>query len=151
VAADPQALSRKRLPIAAAALLCGGCAMVGARGVVRNAAGAEIENATIQIATASGTPSVLDAQQTTPNGCFTFSDVAPRHEKRFTLDISAPGYKPAHLDLGADKVTLLVTLAPDSAEQASELHPMTYDQTVGIYEPLCVTFVSHGASTLGPT
>ena len=124
--------------------------MVGARGVVRNAAGAEIEDATVQIATTSGT-SVLDVQQTTPNGCFTFSDVAPRHETRFTLDISAPGYKPAHLDLGAYKVTLLVILAPDSAEEASELHPMTYDQTVGIYEPLCVTFVSHAASTLGPT
>ena len=124
--------------------------MVGARGVVRNAAGAEIEDATVQIATTSGT-SVLDVQQTTPNGCFTFSDVAPRHETRFTLDISAPGYKPAHLDLGAYKVTLLVILAPDFAEQASELHPMTYDQTVGIYEPLCVTFVSHAASTLGPT
>ena len=95
--------------------------------------------------------SVLDVQQTTPKGCFTFSDVAPRHEKQFTLDISAPGYKPVHLDLGAYKVTLLVTLAPDSAEEQSELHPMTYDQTVGIYEPLCVTFVSHAASTLGPT
>ncbi len=124
--------------------------MVGARGVVRNAAGAETENATVQIATASGM-SVLDVQQTTPKGCFTFSDVAPRHEKQFTLDISAPGYKPVHLDLGAYKVTLLVTLAPDSAEEQSELHPMTYDQTVGIYEPLCVTFVSHAASTLGPT
>jgi hypothetical protein len=124
--------------------------MVGARGVVRNAAGAEIENATVQIATASGM-SILDVQQTTPKGCFTFSDVAPRHEKQFTLDISAPGYKPVHLDLGAYKVTLLVTLAPDSAEEQSELHPMTYDQTVGIYEPLCVTFVSHAASTLGPT
>lgn len=150
MAADRRLLSTKRSLAAAAALFCGGCAMVGARGVVRNAAGAEIENATVQIATASGM-SVLDVQQTTPKGCFTFSDIPPRHEKRFTIDVSAPGYKPAHLDLGTYKVTLLVILAPDSSEEASELHPMTHDQTVGIYEPLCVTFVSHAASTLGPT
>ena len=124
--------------------------MVSARGVVRDAGGGEIANATIRISSAAGHETPLAVLQTTSNGCFHFSDVAPRHEKQFTLDVSAPGYKPASLDFGTHSVVLLVILAPEASDQASRLQHMSYVQKAGIYEPLCVTFISHAASSLGP-
>ena len=123
--------------------------MVAARGVVRDTAGAGIANANVRISSVA-TDEALAVLQTTRNGCFHFSDVAPRHEKRFTLDVSAPGYKPARLEFGTHSVVLLVLLAPEDSGQASQLQPMSYVQNAGIYEPLCVTFISHAASSLGP-
>jgi hypothetical protein len=124
--------------------------MVSARGVVRDAGGAEIVKATVRISKAPGDEAPLAVLQTTSNGCFHFSETAPGHEKQFTLDVSAPGYKPVRLDFGTRSVFLLVILAPETSEQASRLEHMSYVQKAGIYEPLCVTFISHAASSLGP-
>ncbi len=124
--------------------------MVSARGVVRDTGGAEIADATVRISSAAADEAPLAVLRTTSNGCFHFSDVAPRHEKHFKLDVSAPGYKPARLDFGTHSVVLLVILATEASEQASRLQHMSYVQEAGIYEPLCVTFISHAASSLGP-
>ena len=125
--------------------------MVRARGVVRNTAGAEIENATVRIAPASPSEPPLAVLQTTVKGCFDYSDVAPRDEKRFTLDVSAPGYKPVRFDFGIHELALLVVLAPESSEPASQAREMTFPQTQGIYEPLCLTAYPRAASGLGPS
>jgi hypothetical protein len=124
--------------------------MVSARGVVRDTGGAEIANATVRISSAAGDEAPVAVLQTTSNGCFHFSDVAPPHGRQFTLDVSAPGYKTARLDFGTHSVVLLVILAPEASEQESRLQHMSYVQKAGIYEPLCVTFLSHAGSSLGP-
>jgi len=151
-AAEPGRTARFRHgALAAAALLCGGCAMVTARGVVRNADGVGVENATVRIATVSSPDKPLTVEHTTPNGCFDYSDIAPRHQKQFTLEVSAPGYKTVRLNFGTYSELLLVILSPETSDNPSEYHRMDFDQKRGIFEPLCVTFIQPGASSLGPT
>jgi hypothetical protein len=121
---------------AAVPLIAQGCATVFVRGVVRDAAGEPVGNASLQI-TSAQTGKLLAAGVTDGGGCFHLLVRAPEGEKSFALDASAPGYKPATYTMDLESHIVLTNLAAISSGQPSRIRRLSYEESYGVWELIC--------------
>lgn len=113
-----------------------GCATVFARGVVRDAVGEPLGNASVQI-TSPRTGQVLAAGVTDAGGCFHLLVAAPQGERRFALEASEPGYKSVTFTMGFDNPILLTTLAAVLSGQPSRIRRLSYEESYEQWELTC--------------
>ena len=134
-------------PVLAAVAM--GCATIYSRGIVEGAAGDPVPGAEIRLATSGGR--TVTATRTDANGCFFIQKTAPKHERRFTLEVGADGYRLARTEIGLTPPILLVTLVPASAEGESRLRETTAAERSEKWEPRCIPlFAGGGAQQLAP-
>lgn len=122
--------------VAAASLLGSGCSTVFARGVVRDAAGVPLGNVSVRI-TSIQTGELIAASITDAGGCFLLFKPAPPGEKRFKLDASVPGFKPATFTASFQRQILLGTLATVSSEQPSSFRLLGNEEAYAEWEMTC--------------
>jgi hypothetical protein len=133
----------------AAAVALTGCATVWSRGIVQDARGESLPNAMARVVDKKGDNPVATTL-TNFNGCFMLGPFVAPQSRDFELEIGAPGYKTATFAFDLQTPILFVRLLPDSSEAASDIHPATYSERTGKYEPLCVPPLPPGAEQLSP-
>ena len=77
-------------------------------------------------------------------GCFILHEFARGGERRFRLDVGAPGYKPAAFGFDLQAPVLLGTLQAESAARSSLLLPLTNRQSYGQWELVCAPPIPTG-------
>jgi len=137
------------LAAAASTLLSAGCATIYARGLVRDAGGSPVGNAVVRV-TSDETARPIAVSKTDANGCFSVSELAPRHRRGFTIEAAAPGFEPAAFRFTLHSPILLATLAGASADARSEIRSMSPKERSTLWEPLCVPAIPREASSLSP-
>ena len=135
--------------LCAAALLWTGCATVWSRGIVQNGGGESIQTATVQVLE-GGDAKPVATISVDRNGCFMVGPFVAKGEHRFTLEISAPGFKPSTYDFELQTPILVATLVPTSSEAPSEIRPADASERENTWMPLCVPPTPQGASQLSP-
>jgi hypothetical protein len=129
-----------------APLLLAGCASVSARGIVADADGRPIANASLAIRV-GGTTVVAGASE--GNGCFDLYQPLRRRPPSPVLLVEAPGYEPLAAPLEAGRAPLFVTLAHASSGGASAARAATEAEAARRFEPPCAPFVAPDATALG--
>ena len=133
----------------AAALVWNGCTAVWVRGIVQDSAGQSISGASIRLLGA-GDAKPVATRTADRNGCFMVEPFAPRGQLRFTLEISAPGFKPAAYDFELGTPIFYAALAPSPSDAPSEIRPANLSEREDTWMPLCIDTAPLGASQLGP-
>lgn len=125
------------------------CATIYSRGLVEDAAGAPVPGASVRMIGAGG--GTVAAAITDAHGCFFLQRAARGDERRFTLEIAAPGFKTARLDVPREPPILLAALAPDSSAEDGGIRATTTSERAEKWEPRCIPlFPGGGAQELSP-
>jgi hypothetical protein len=126
-----------------------GCATAYTRGIVEGPAGAAVPGATVRLVGAGDR--TIAAEITDAHGCFFIQRTAPKGEQRFTLEITAEGYKAARLDVPLQPPIFLARLAPSSSRDESGIRATTAAERRDRWEPECIPlFAGGGAQQLSP-
>jgi hypothetical protein len=133
----------------AAAALTSGCASIWSRGIVLDEQGKILTSATVTVASAAGSGTVAD-MPTDSFGCFLVARKAPKDERKFRLEVSAPGYAAATFDFGLETPILVARLAKADSGARSEIHPASRDEQDDKWTPYCNPPLPPGASQLAP-
>ncbi len=140
---------RRALPLIAAVALVPGCAAIFTRGQVEDTIGGPVGGAEVRILDEAGN-ALLARDRTDSHGCFFFSLRAPKGQKRFTLEVEAPGFRLARRDFARETDLLIVVLAPTAAEGESQVRIATSAERLDRWVPDCVPPMPPGAESLGP-
>ena len=136
------------VPLVGAALLTGACASVAVHGVVQDERNSPIATAAFSLRPATGAPEASHATAER-NGCFDLYEHVPLKAREYTLEVSAPGYKPLGLTVPTRRqVLLLVTLASLSSAQASSARRISPAERARLYGIPCEPPVMGGSLTL---
>ena len=126
-----------------------GCATIYTRGLVEDAAGAPLGGASVRLSATTG--EAVAAAATDGHGCFFLQRSAPKGQRRFTLEIAAPGFKAARLEVPLEPPILVGTLAPDPSAAESGIRPTTSAERAQKWEPRCIPlYPGGGAQQLSP-
>ncbi len=125
------------------------CATVYTRGLVEDGAGAPLPGASVHLTGEGGV--TVAAAATDGHGCFFLQRSAPKGERRFMLEVAAPGFKAARLEVPLEPPVLLVTLAPDSSAADSGIRATTSTERAEKWEPRCTPLLPPGAQELSPS
>ncbi len=131
--------------------LTAGCASIWTRGIVQDEQGGLVATASVRVVSVAGSNPVAMAS-TDMFGCFLVSHFAPRGERRFRLEVTAPGYELAtfDLDLQAPVPILVATLARSAFGSQSAIHPATDSERKDRWEAFCDPLLPPGSQTLAP-
>ncbi len=141
--------ARGRLLLAALILSALRCATAYTRGIVEDPGGAAVPGAAVRLVGADDRLVAADA--TDAHGCFFIQRTAPKGEKRFTLEITAPGYKAVRRDVPLQPPIFLATLVPSPSPGESAIRPTTAAERRDLWEPRCIPlFAGGGAQQLSP-
>ena len=138
-----------RLVCSLPALLILGCSGVSAKGRFLDARGVPITDARAFVHTGDSSPA-LESAPSDDRGCFNVYIISPPKQRRFTLQVRAPGRKPVTLEFdGREVEPFLVTLVDESGDGASGIRAVTPDEKNNVYDIYCVPMVVPGATSLG--
>jgi hypothetical protein len=139
----------RRLLSVCALVLTGGCTGVWSRGIVQDPGTLAIGGAEVWALDEHG-DRMLAVVRTDANGCFLITAKPPKGERRFTLEISAPGFRAARATLPLETEILIASLVPTSESAASGIHPATTAERSERWGPQCAPPMSPGAQQLSP-
>jgi hypothetical protein len=126
-----------------------GCGTVYTRGLVEDAAGAPLGGASVRLSRADG--EAVAAASTDAHGCFFLQRSAPKGQRRFRLEIGAPGFKAARREVPLQPPVLLATLVDDSAPGESGIRETTATERAEKWDPRCIPlYAGGGAQELSP-
>lgn len=132
-----------------AAAACGGCSSIFTRGLVDDGHGNPVGGAVVRAYDETGR-TLLSIDRTDSHGCFLVRGRAPTGQKRFTLDIEAPGFRTAHLDFALSDDLLIAALAPSSSPDESRIHVATSPERTDRWIPDCAPPMTMGSQQLAP-
>ena len=125
------------------------CGTLYTRGLVEDAAGAPLGGASVRLSATTG--EAVAVASTDGHGCFFLQRSAPKGERRFQLEIAAPGFKAARLEVPLEPPILLATLAPDSSAAESRIRATTSAERAEKWDPRCIPlYPGGGAQELSP-
>jgi hypothetical protein len=133
----------------AAALMGNGCTTVWIRGIVQDRSGESISGASVRLLEA-GEEKPVATRTADRNGCFMVEPFAPRGEHRFTLEITAPGFKPATYEFELQTPVFYAALAPSPSDAQSEIRLADLSEREDTWMPLCIETAPLGAAQLSP-
>jgi Carboxypeptidase regulatory-like domain len=133
----------------AASALTPACTGIWSRGIVEDSGTRAIGGAEVRVLDASG-QRVISTDRTDVSGCFFFSLKPPKGERRFTLEVAAPGYRTVRHDFELETPILIAILASDNETGESEVRPATPAERTDRWGPQCVPPFPPGAQSLGP-
>ena len=134
---------------AIAAGLTSGCASIWSRGIVLDEQGHIVKNASVTVTSVAGSGTVAD-MPTDSFGCFLVARVAPKGERKFRLEVAAPGYAPATFEFRLETPILIAKLANADSPARSEIHPASRDEQDEKWTPYCNPPLPPGAQELAP-
>ena len=133
----------------AAAALASGCSSIWSRGFVEDEQGRVVARASVRVTSAAGSGTVLDTA-TDEFGCFLFGRVPPKGERRFRLEVAAPGYEPATFDFELQTPILIARLAKPDSGARSEIHAASGEEREKKWETWCNPPLPPGSQQLAP-
>jgi len=136
VAMRPSLRWRAAVLLGASLGLLSGCATVFTRGIVHDAAGEPIGNASVRVTSVESGKLVAEAVTDT-SGCFNLHQFPPDSGRHFRLDVSLQGYKRVSFAFALESPVLEGTLAAGSSSKESVLQPLTREQAYGRWELIC--------------
>jgi hypothetical protein len=132
-----------------ACALAAACTGIWSRGIVEDSGTRAIGGAVVRVLDAQA-ERVISTDRTDVNGCFFFSLRPPKGEHRFTLEVSAPGYRTLRHEFALETPILVATLAADSESGESEIRAATPAERTDRWGPQCVPPMPPGAQSLSP-
>ena len=112
------------------------CATVYTRGILRDAAGEPVGGVWVRVTSVPSGQLVAEAVTDT-SGCFNLHRFPPDEGRRFRIDVSLGGYKPASFTFDLHDVVVEGTLASESSKKESVLVRLTHGQIYGRWEATC--------------
>ena len=126
-----------------AATLIGACSSIWSRGFVQDEQGRVVGRASVRVTSAAGSGTVVDTA-TDEFGCFLLGKVPPKGERRFQLEVAAPGYEPVTFDFDLQTPILITTLAKTGTGARSDIHAATTEEQEDKWTPYCNPSFSGG-------
>jgi len=131
------------------ALLISACTSVSVHGIIRDPEGRPIDNASVTVREAASS-TALETAPSELNGCFNLFAVVKRDQRRFILEVGAPGRKAAAFTFERNqRDPFLVIVADQSAPQDSSVRALTPSERNGLYDMYCAPANVPGATSLG--
>ena len=122
--------------LAASLVLLPACATVYTRGILRDAAGEPVGGVSVRVISVPSGQLVAEAVTDT-SGCFNLHRFPPDEGRRFRIDVSLGGYKPASFTFDRYDAVVEGALAAESSSRESVLAPLTRSQIYGRWEATC--------------
>src|SRR5262252_7829327 len=125
------------------------CTGVWSRGIVEGPGTLPLGNAEVKAYDEHG-QRMLAVVRSDANGCFFITAKPEKGERRFTLEISAPGFRAARDGFPLETEILIATLEPESESAPSGIRAATTAERTDRWNPQCAPPMSPGAQQLSP-
>jgi len=135
--------------LTASAVIGTGCSSIFTRGLISDDHGNPVGGATVRVFDETGVRQI-SFDVTNANGCFLISARAPKGQKRYTLDVEAPGFQPARQDFSLGDDVLIGNLAASSSPDPSRIHVATSSERSDRWIPNCAPPPTMGSDSLTP-